>query len=227
MAPVPHDAALRRPRRQSTGSQRGLQLSDDGSVERQIIEGAHRRCAAFGASKTTVADIATEAGVSRATVYRVFPGGRDAIFDAVRRHEVLTFFGRLEAELLTGANLADVLSIGICTAAGMLRDDEEFQRRLAHDPGPLLETLSAEGAQRLFSAARIFVAPHVERFVGRREAERLAEWLTRIVLTYTLEPSPNLDLCDREAVDRFVEARVLPGLVVRLGPDVDLTRSQP
>lgn len=191
-----------------------LQLSDEGSIERQIIDGAIAHCGEFGASKTTVADIAKSAGVSRATIYRAFPGGRDAIFDAVRRHQVLGFFAELEAVLLTGRDLADTLSVTLHTAACMLRDDEDFQRQLAHDPGPLLETLSARGAQRLFTAARYFVAPHVERFVGRSEAGRLAEWMTRIVLTYTLDPSPLFDLCDRAQVDRFVEARLLPGLTV-------------
>ena len=192
----------------------GSQLSDEGSLERQIIEGAQQHCATFGASKTTMSDIAKQAGVSRATVYRVFPGGRDAIFDAVRRHEVLSFFAVLEVALLTGESLGDTLGVGICTAACMLRDDENFQRQLVQDPGPLLETLSARGAHRLFTAARYFVAPHVERFVGKAEAGRLAEWITRIVLTYTLEPSPFLDLCDRAQVDRFVESRLLPGLSV-------------
>jgi len=193
----------------------GLSLSDEGSLERQIIEGAIRHCGEFGASKTTVSDIARESGMSRATIYRVFPGGRDAIFDSVRRHQVLSFFAELEAILLVSETLEDTLAVGMLTASCMLRDDEDFQRQLAHDPGPLLETLSARGAHRLFTAARYFVAPHLERFVGRSEAGRLAEWMTRVVLTYTLDPSETLDLCDRAMVDRFVATRLLPGLAVQ------------
>ncbi len=200
-----------------------LSLSDEGSLERQIIDGAIRHCAEFGVSKTTVGDIAKESGVSRATVYRVFPGGRDAVFDAVRRHQVLSFFAELEAVLLVADTLEDTLAIAVCTASCMLRDDEDFQRQLEHDPGPLLETLSARGAHRLFTAARFFVAPHLERFVGRAEAGRLAEWMTRVVLTYTLEPSDTLDLCDRATADRFVVTRLIPGLLIQptQNPSVD------
>ena len=39
--------------------------------------------------------------------------------------------------------------------------------------------------------------------------------MTRIVLTYTLDPSETLDLCDRAMVDRFVATRLLPGLTVQ------------
>ena len=83
--------------------------------------------------------------------------------------------------------------------------------------------LSAKGSHRIFAAARVFVAPHLESYVGRVEAGRLSEWVARIVLTYTLEPSPHVELCDREAVDRFVAARVLPGLVLQVDADIDLT----
>lgn len=189
-----------------------LSLSEPGTAERQIIDGAVRHCARFGVAKTTVADIAREAGVSRATVYRVFPSGRDGILEAVRRHRVLSFFAALDAELAACADLAEIIGCCLHTAASTLAADDEFQAMLAHEPGPLLETLSGRGLQRIFAAARIFVAPHAEPFVGSPEAERLSEWMTRIVLSYTLDPSPFLDLTQRPQVDHFVTSFVLPGL---------------
>jgi len=45
----------------------------------RIIDGALACLARHGTAKTTVDDIARQSGVSRATVYRVFPGGRDEI----------------------------------------------------------------------------------------------------------------------------------------------------
>jgi AcrR family transcriptional regulator len=45
--------------------------------QERILEAAARCALRFTLGKTTIDDIAVEAGVSRATVYRTFPGGRD------------------------------------------------------------------------------------------------------------------------------------------------------
>ena len=49
--------------------------------------------------------------------------------------------------------------------------------------------------------------------MGADEAPRVAEWLARIVLSYTLSPAPECDVCDEESVRRLVRTFVLPGLV--------------
>ncbi|MCL6451972.1 MAG: TetR/AcrR family transcriptional regulator, partial [Acetobacteraceae bacterium] len=48
----------------------------------RILEAAYVCVARFGLAKTTIEDVAKVAGVSRASVYRAFPGGRD---DLLRR----------------------------------------------------------------------------------------------------------------------------------------------
>ena len=62
-------------------------------------------CERWGRAKTTVDDIATEAGISRATLYRMFPGGRDNLFEALRQQETEDFFVTL-SESLNGAEVA-------------------------------------------------------------------------------------------------------------------------
>ncbi len=49
-------------------------------------------CGPAGVAKTTVEDVAREAGVSRATVYRAFPGGRDEMVNATVAWATLEFF---------------------------------------------------------------------------------------------------------------------------------------
>ena len=43
-------------------------------VTAKVVEGALRAISRFGLSKLTVDDVAREAGISRATLYRYFPG---------------------------------------------------------------------------------------------------------------------------------------------------------
>ena len=69
---------------------------------RRVLDAARDCCERWGRSKITVDDIATEAGVSRATLYRMFPGGKDNLFEALRQRETEDFFVRL-SETLRGA----------------------------------------------------------------------------------------------------------------------------
>lgn len=177
------------------------------TVEGRVIEAADECVGRFGWAKTTVADNATQAGMSRATLYRAFPGGRDAILEAVRRAHTLSFFQDLTGPLAKGESLAEVLSEAMVSAARALGDDERFQYLLVHEPGPILQQLTFDGLDQILAASRVFVAPHLARFVSKKQANRLAEWATRIVLTYTLEPGSYLDLTDLVAVRAFVEHR--------------------
>ncbi len=59
-----------------------------GASDERIVDGALRCIARWGLAKTTVEDVAREAGCSRATLYRAFPGGKDAILAAVAAAEL-------------------------------------------------------------------------------------------------------------------------------------------
>ena len=61
------------------------------------MEATSRCTDRWGLDKVTIDDIARESGVSRATLYRIFPGGRDTLFEACRVYELDEFFTRLLA----------------------------------------------------------------------------------------------------------------------------------
>src|SRR3546814_14908943 len=61
----------------------------------RLIDAAETCFTRFGVAKTTLEDIATEAGVSRATVYRYFEGGRDEIILGVVLREGREFLAAL------------------------------------------------------------------------------------------------------------------------------------
>ena len=47
-----------------------------------------------------------------------------------------------------------------------------------------------------------------------RDALRVAEWASRIVLSYTTCPADDVDLADEASTRRLVQTFVLPGLVI-------------
>ena len=55
------------------------------SAEDRVLDAATRCCDRWGMAKVTVDDIAAEAGISRATLYRLFPGGKEVLYEALRR----------------------------------------------------------------------------------------------------------------------------------------------
>ena len=61
-----------------------LTQADGRSVEDRVLDATERCCEKWGIAKVTVEDIAAESGVSRATIYRMFPGGKDVLFEALR-----------------------------------------------------------------------------------------------------------------------------------------------
>ena len=68
-------------------------------LEARIVEAMIDCISRWGVAKTTADDIARAAGISRATLYRVFPGGMDVAFDALVRHETARFFETVPARL--------------------------------------------------------------------------------------------------------------------------------
>ena len=80
-------------------------------------------CERWGIEKVTVDDIARESGVSRATLYRLFPGGKDVMFDALRVREIDEFFAELEGHLADAVDLEDLLVRAITASTAALRDN--------------------------------------------------------------------------------------------------------
>ena len=69
-----------------------------GSTER-LLQATFACVARYGIGKTTIEDVAREAGVSRATVYRQFPGGKDQLVSDTIRWESTRFFAELAAAI--------------------------------------------------------------------------------------------------------------------------------
>jgi AcrR family transcriptional regulator len=84
----------------------------DGTRQR-ILEATYVCVARWGLAKTTVEDAAREAKVSRATVYRTFPGGRDELISAVVAWATGEFFDRLYEHVQGADSLEQVMEKGI------------------------------------------------------------------------------------------------------------------
>jgi len=192
----------------------------------RIVDATLSCLARWGVAKTTLDDVAREAGVGRATLYRLFPGGRDALFAAVVATEAGRFTRALDAALADAHSLEDVIVTGVWRAAALLREHKVLRFLLAHEPESILPHLAFERQTALLAAVAAMAAPWLGPWLPTPDAEtaaRAAEWLARIVMSYLVCPSAQFDLADRESVRRLVRSYVMPGLVPVDIPTVPFT----
>jgi AcrR family transcriptional regulator len=178
----------------------------------RVIDAALRCIARWGLAKTTFEDIAREAGCSRATVYRLFPGGKDALVEAVATSEVTRFFAGLADRFAATDSLEDLLVAGITEAGQRLHDHAALQFLLAHEPEAVLPHFAFRSADAVLATAAAFAAPYLARYLPADTAPRAGEWVARIVLSYISCPADGVDLADEASVRHLVKAFVLPGL---------------
>ena len=176
----------------------------------RVLDAAKRCCERWGVAKVTVDDIAAESGVSRATLYRLFPGGRDVLYEALRVRETEEFMATLTEHVTGAATFEEVVVRGVVGATRMLQTDEHMKLMLASEPGEVVTDLTVDGLPRIFRVATVFLTPFFAPYIGREQSARLAEWLARVVISYFLAPSRYVDLADEASATEFVRSFVLP-----------------
>jgi AcrR family transcriptional regulator len=188
--------------------------ADDRSSTRVRIVDATLRCLARqGLAKTTIDDIAREAAFSRATLYRTFPGGKDAILAAVVETEVARLFSSLAVVMGEAADLEDVLVAGMVESARRLGEHTALAYLLAYEPAVILRHLTFADMDKVLFVAGDFAAPFFARWLSPDEASRAAEWAVRIVLAYSADPAPGTDLADTDDTRALVRTFVMPGIL--------------
>jgi AcrR family transcriptional regulator len=180
------------------------------SLVDRVLDGAERCTEKWGFAKVTVDDIATESGVSRATIYRLFPGGKDVLFEALRVRELEEFFDVLRRRVEGATDLEDLLARTVSAATRELRADDHLALMLASEPGATLSDLTVEGVPRIIRFATAFLAPLAEPYLGRRAARAVIDVLARLTISYFLAPSETVDLGDEASARAFIRPFLQP-----------------
>jgi AcrR family transcriptional regulator len=181
-------------------------------LEQRMVAAAVRCVARWGLAKTSLDDIAREAGSSRATAYRVFPGGKDRWVDTVVRHEVGRLFREAEDELGETTTLEELLCGGVTIALRMLTEHEALTYMLRHEPELVLPHFAFHRLDRLFMYATELSRPHLARFLPDDDIAPAAELVARVVLSYAFRPSDAVDHRDPDSIRRLVRTYLLPAL---------------
>lgn len=189
-------------------------LETDPQRER-LLDAAEACLERYGLSKTTVEDVAREAGLSRATVYRQV-GSRDALVTLVAVREA----ERCASDAVHYLQQFD--DIGSWVVEGILFCLREIPER------PVLAQLGAPqdlaaasrlvlSSERMLSIGTDILRPMFER--ARREGllapsvelDSFIEWVLRILMSFLAVPGPAHR--DEETLRRLLRTMLLPAIL--------------
>ncbi len=158
-------------------------------------------------------DVAVEAGMARATIYRHFEGGRPQLIRETVTREVGRFWAEL-ADAVSGLpHLEDRLVAGMMLAEEKLRTHDLLQRLLAVEPEEFLPALF-ESEPLVHFVVRDYLQAllEVEELAPGIEIEEAADYLARMLLAHIGSPG-RWDMADEVQVRRLVRTQFLVGVV--------------
>jgi AcrR family transcriptional regulator len=184
----------------------------------RVLAATYACVARFGMGKTTVEDVVKESGVSRASIYRLFPGGKDQLLRETVGWEMNHFFGRLAEAVYDAPDFASLLEEGLVFAHRSIQEHEVLRKVLETEPERLLPLITVE-QHRVLDFITAFLLPYLEREerAGRVrpgvDLEAATEYVARLVLSLIGSPG-RWDMDDPEQVHVLVREELLGGILV-------------
>src|SRR6476646_6008926 len=193
------------------------QAPDPLTLRDRLLAATYKCVSRFGLAKTTIEDVAKESGLSRATIYRQFPGGRDELLLETVGWELGNYFTDLGDHVRDAPDLEQLLERGLGYAHRSVTEHVVLRKILDTEPERLLPLLTVESAKTLPFIAD-FLHPYLvrEAEAGRLrsgvELDRAAEYLARCILSL-INAAGRWDLDDPAQVRELVRGELLGGIV--------------
>ncbi|MEI2638163.1 MAG: TetR/AcrR family transcriptional regulator [Microthrixaceae bacterium] len=188
-----------------------------GQDSRTRIMAATVRCAAEqGVRGFSLEDVAAAASLSRTTIYRYFPDGRDQLLSDTIRWEVGNFWARLADAVEHLPTLEDRLVAGLVIGRKLMAKSRILANLADPDVKELIE--AAQPTESLIrDVIRSYMQAQIEaeiaagRLKSKVPVELSADYLARMAFSW-MGNSPNLDLSNEDEVRRLVQVQFLAAL---------------
>ena len=176
----------------------------------RILDAADACLDRWGMRRMSMNDVATEAGLSRGSIYRYFPD-REALVEAVLARRDKRFLADVAPRLRKRRTLATqvaeaALFVGRGRSPSEVDEPGMAAIRLARTEGVLAHWID-------------FWVPFLEAARDRGEVRadldlrQAGEWIMRILVSLSTMPSVTFDPSDPAQVRRYIEAHVVRGFM--------------
>jgi AcrR family transcriptional regulator len=181
----------------------------------RLLAATERCLRQSGIRRTTMTEIAADAGVSRALLYQHFPDKASLVVAALARTDEAFWADahlRVSAAEGLAAQVTEAVRLSRSREAGVLllqlKDDE---------PETFAATVGS-GLRQMMPAMAVFWHGYLEAARDRGEVRadldvgRAAEWIMRLVLSLVTVPGDTVDADDPASVRAFLDAFLVPSL---------------
>ncbi len=180
-----------------------------------MLDAAAECIARWGVAKTTAGDIAEQAGCSRATLYRRFPGGREQWLSAVLEREAGDVVAEVLGQVARSDELVTAVALGVSGAVQAMWRRPVLSRLLEHERELILPEVLMDRASHVYVRLGEVVAPALDHLCDADTARTIGEWGARLVVARVLQPDlpGGLAVEDPEVVAHLAAQYLLPGLM--------------
>ncbi len=189
---------------------RPLPKAENTTLQQRVARALQKEFVSGGS--LSMESVARSAEVSRATLYRAFPGGRWQLVGATVEIETARILSAVAAGLNDARSLDDAVVGSLTTIWHHAATHPALTRLLAVRPDLIHDQMRFAKAQRNFEVFTAQMAPLLARWVGREASERVAEWTLRVMFSYWLDPAPSLDVTDPASVASFYNRHLAAGV---------------
>ena len=185
------------------------------SARDRLLDAADRCLRTTGIRRTTVGQIAEDAGVSRAWLYRLFPDKTTLIGAALVRGDE-SFWAQARAQVEAATSLADQVAAAVTFSRS--KRPGALVLQLQESEPEALAAVVGSGIRQVLPGMASFWHPYVEAAQVRGEVRldievpSAAEWILRMVLSLVTVPGDVVDIDDPQEVRDFLRAFLVAGL---------------
>ena len=185
------------------------------STRDRLTEAAERCLRRSGIRRTTMVDIANEAGVSRGLVYQYFPD-KSAIIVATLSQIDESFWRNAQARVSAVDGIAAQVTEAVLLTRSHMPGTLALQLKAA-EPGAFAATVGV-GIRELMPAMSRFWRVYIE--AARESGEirpdvdvaHASEWIMRMLFSLITMPGDSVNADDPKRLRRFIDEFLVPGL---------------
>lgn len=157
------------------------------------LDAATRAVQKFGWARTTMGDIAREAGVERTTIYRRV-GSMPEVYRLMVAHELHKLVAAIPAAVPDGADAPGVVVESLAAAIEYCADHPVLTKVLDHEPA-LVSSVLVEAVPAVIERISELLVPTVAGamdlgLLARRDPIAVTQWIARISLSLLVSPPP-------------------------------------